>query len=469
MPGLESETTVDSAEPSVGDEDDGGAAEGRPSPDAEPNGAETDDGAEDDADGGNGDDGLNPVAPSIPDEELTDRLAELGGRLAVGDGPAVAVVRPDGARVDVLDGSESVVAAQPTWSHDGTRLAWSSISAERQLVQVQDFDENGEASGEPERADAEGAPVFYLQWTEDDQRLAYLRNGPGGRSVEAGVVDPGLPIEPLGQGAPFFISWSPAPDRLLGHVGGSSIESYVPDSDGDPGFIPILPVSGAFSAPAWVDERRALIVAEDRLAYLDVELRAVEPIVELGGPVRFVLSPDRTKVAYQVSGGQSGPSLIALDATTSNLRTDRPGLVVLDLASLEQQVVTTELAAAWDWSPDSSHLAWLGVEVENRRAVGRWNFWSDGAEPPTERSPDFVITRKYGQVYLPFFAQYAQSVTGWSPDSSAFAFAGAVGGEGGIWIQLLTETVGPRRVASGDFVTWGPGRPPPPDGSPSAA
>ncbi len=467
-PGLESDPTIDSTAPSVGAGEDGDgsdpdAGSADPEPD-EQNDGDDNSGGQDDNSGG-----PDPITPSISDEELTERLADLGGRLAIGDGPAIAVARPDGARLDVLDGSESVVAGQPTWSHDGERLAWSSISPDRQLVQVQNFGDDGEPSGEPERANAEGPPAFYLQWTEDDQRLAYLRNAPGGSEVEVGVVDPGLPIEPLGRGAPFYISWSPGPDRLLGHVGSSSIDRYDPEADGDPGFVPVLPVSGGFSAPAWVDDQRALIVADDQLAYLDVERGGVEPIVDLGGPVRFVLSPDRTKVAYQVTGGEPGPSLITLDGSTSTIQNGRPGLVVLDLATLDQQVVTTELAAAWEWSPDSGLLAWLGVEVENRRPVGRWNFWSDGAGPPTERSPEFVITRKYGQVYLPFFAQYTQSVTGWSPDSSAFALAGTIDGEGGVWIQLVTETVEPRRVASGDFVTWGPGRPPPPDGSPSAA
>jgi TolB protein len=62
-------------------------------------------------------------------------------------------------------------------------------------------------------------------------------------------------------------------------------------------------------------------------------------------------------------------------------------------------------------------------------------------------------------VYLPFFAQYTQSVTGWAPDSTAFAFAGGIDGVRGVWVQLLDEAVRPHRVALGDFVTWGPGEP----------
>ncbi len=402
--------------------------------------------------------------PSLSDEELDQRLADLGGRLAVGNGPELAVVRPDGARVDFLDGSETVLAAQPTWSHDGSQLAWSSVSAERQVVQVQLFDDDGFRSGDPSSADAAGTPVFYLQWNEADERLAYIRNSSGGGAVEVGVVEPGLSLTPIGNGAPFFISWSPTPDRLLGHVNESSIERYDTEAVDESGFTTVTEVTGGFSAPAWVDDQRALIVSEGQLWYLDAETGTSEPIIDLEGPVRFVLSPDRTRLAYQTLGRLGGPTVIA-----EPTQQDLDGLVVLDLATLEKTVVTGVTAAAWEWSPDSQSLAWLEAELRDQRPAGRWNFWSDSQAPATARSQWFLFTRKYGQSYLPFFAQYTQSVTGWAPDSSAFAFAGAIGAERGVWIQLVDELVRPRNVAPGDYVTWGPGQPPPPSRATSAA
>ena len=63
-------------------------------------------------------------------DALDERLAGLGGQLAIGNGPAMAVARPDGGALQVLaDGQET--AAQPTWSPDGASLAWSSTSPER--------------------------------------------------------------------------------------------------------------------------------------------------------------------------------------------------------------------------------------------------------------------------------------------------------------------------------------------------
>ena len=59
--------------------------------------------------------------------------------------------------------------------------------------------------------------------------------------------------------------------------------------------------------------------------------------------------------------------------------------------------------------------------------------------------------------YLRFFDQYAQSMTLWAPDSSAFTYAGvSESGEDGIWVQSLAEGAAAVRVAPGVMATWSP-------------
>jgi TolB protein len=59
--------------------------------------------------------------------------------------------------------------------------------------------------------------------------------------------------------------------------------------------------------------------------------------------------------------------------------------------------------------------------------------------------------------YLPFFEQYAQSMSPWSPDSRAFAYAGFnEQGEAGIWVQEARSDRAPVLVSDGEFVSWSP-------------
>ncbi len=83
--------------------------------------------------------------------------------------------------------------------------------------------------------------------------------------------------------------------------------------------------------------------------------------------------------------------------------------------------------------------------------------WERG-QGPTEY-PEFLPHGSFVREVLPFFPQYAQSLNLWSPDSTAFAYAGEVEGERGIWIKDLSEAR-PRFVVEGTWVAWSRTSPP---------
>jgi len=59
--------------------------------------------------------------------------------------------------------------------------------------------------------------------------------------------------------------------------------------------------------------------------------------------------------------------------------------------------------------------------------------------------------------YISFFDQYAQSMTLWSPDSSAFTYPGInAKGQRGIWVQKLGEDEDAKLVHDGIYVAWSP-------------
>ncbi len=392
------------------------------------------------------------AALAEPSAEVRHLVADLDGRLAIGAGERLAVSAPDGSGLEWLEREPGIIAAQPTWSRQGQQLAWSRTSGDSNELVVLDF-----ASGLRLTSTLIGTAAFYLQWSFDDDTLAYLHNDPNQGGLELALVDPGSFSVPMGAASPFFVSWAPTASRLAVHVSEQQVillpspfaigagQQFEP--------VEVLNPSGPFTTPVWVDASTLLVVSAQGLVTLDLASGAESVVARTDGPVEFVLSPDRTRVAYREPGqaaSVSGVSLTQLNAAG--------GLTVVELASGKATQVTGSAPIAFEWGPDSRHLAWLEPGISAIQPRVRWNFW-DGED--TTPSALFQLTTAARERYLPFFEQFAQSVTGWSPDSSAFAFAGRLDGAtddtDAIWVQLLeADGAPPVRVADGDVVIWSP-------------
>ena len=453
-----------------------------------------------DGDGGGGDDEAEDPAEADPEPEAertvepliepdlstVEQVAELPGRLAVGSGVRLTVSEPGGAELQVLDEGVESSASQPVWSDDGASLAWSRVSDVGHEVIVSDI-----GGGGPDVATLlAGPPAFYFQWSSDGETVAYLRNAQTSRGVELGLVAPGSGAVTLGVSAPFFIHWSPDGDAALAaHIGGNQVvELADPGSAFDGALVEpslLLDPTAIFSTPTWIDDRTVLAVGSQGLVLIDVETLQTEVVIGFDGSsrqMRFVVSPDRTKVAYQLDRGAGAPTVASLPGRLTDDRVPgqgdaeivqastgsavsrtveaETGLVVVDLATETSEVVTLDTALRWEWSPTSDRLAWMEPIPASSEPLVRWNFWSD-PENPVIRTPVHRLTNVLVQAYLPFFEQYVHSVSGWSPDGLAFAFAGRheaepVDAADSIWVQLIAEETQPVRVAEGDLVTWGP-------------
>ncbi|MDH4077946.1 MAG: hypothetical protein OEW29_18625, partial [Acidimicrobiia bacterium] len=365
------------------------------------------------------------------------------------------------------------VLSQPTWSHDGTHLAWSRTTDS--AVEVVDRDL---ATGQDAVTDLLPTPGFYFQWSADDQTLAYLRADPNQAGVELGLIDPGAPPVRVGAAAPVFLSWAPTAPVLAAHVAASQV-LVLPSRFAAPGATTlvdssVLAPTGAFSAPAWVDDATVLAVSPEGLVSIDAAAGAVTVVAESGSSaLRFVLSPDRKRVAMAEAGSSGAVSPTALDGRRAGpvpipLAQTAPGqgaggsgggagLRIVELATGAVTEVTPSSPLAFEWAPDSVQLAWLEEGVSAALPRNRWNFWDGRVSTP---SVSYQVSETMRNAYLPFFEQYAQSMTGWSPDGAAFAFAGHPDGgpDGdGVWVQLIgIPGAPPVRVADGDVVAWSP-------------
>lgn len=385
------------------------------------------------------------VSPTIsqpipsPSPQVTGVPAATG-RIAVLDASGtLTVFDADGSDPTFIAGSDPDVTLvrQPTWSRDGSRIAWVSLEADGTSATVMTAAPNGTR---PTDTPVAAAP-FYLSWDPTSSRIVYL-GGSATADIELGLVDVAASTTaPIDAGSPFYFSWAPKGKQLLVHVGTDRLDRLAIDGTSTP----VGDRPGTFSAPVWTADGRTLFYVSEtegrqRLVARDVATDRRETLARFDGVITFVVSPDGERVAYQVI--EDGP-VIAVP------------LSVIDRRSGTTDRVAAEYSPAFFWSPDGTKLLSLRPEVEGSLAF-RWNVWEDGSSFSSDR---FVPSLELSRDYLQFFEQYAQSMTLWSPDGSAFVYAGqqVESGVSGIWIQAATIDTAPVRVADGVIASWSPG------------
>ena len=366
--------------------------------------------------------------------EPVDRLVILDT-----DGRVVTTA-PDGSGIEVLSAADDV-AFQPIWSTDGTKVAYASI-VEGGVTVV----ETGSAARTHVTTDVS---PFYLYWSPDNARIAALRNSAGGIALEMVTVSGGdLATTVVDTGAPYYLSWSPESDELVVHVGTDRLD--VLDVSGEATPLDVPP--GLFLAPHWVEPG---IVSSrtnggvNELVLLggdgEVQAIAVHP-----GAVTFASDPTGQRIAVQPIGGDSQGDVIDAAFQAGPLL-DEPlaseRLQIIDIEAGAVSTVTDVPAVAFFWGPHGEQLLVLDIESEGRLS---WSVWRDGE---LTAGPEFTPDGSWTQSFLPFYDQYARSMTLWSPDGNAFAFPGERDGEPGIWVHDVGsgETV---KVADGTWVAW---------------
>jgi TolB protein len=370
----------------------------------------------------------------------------VGNRLLVqGVDGNLYTMAPDGSdRLALTNDAGSLRQyLQPTWSPTGERIAWTEIdgrSGEMKSALIVST-HNG---SDQLRFDTPFAP-FYMFWSPDESRLAYLSNwlsvdepSIALRLIEFATEEP---IRTLAEGQPLYFSWAPDSTRLLAHIANERIEVH--SVDGEPE--PIQTTAAIFPSPQWSTDGGRLVyalgdVGGQRLVIADSETGNTTEITDFGDRISFTLSPSGEQLAYAVTRANIGVAAFG-------------PLYVVDLTTLGTREISAAPVLAFFWSPDSSKLAYMAADESAGSLSLRWYVW-DGSESRAYAS--VVPTRTYLQSYLAFFDQYAQSMTMWSPDSTAFAYAAVHPETGsGVWVQHL-DTDAPERIGRGVFVAWSP-------------
>jgi TolB protein len=377
--------------------------------------------------------------PDEGDDPAETRPPDPTGRLVLLDDDGnIVTIDPDGANPTAItsDAGDSTVYFQPTWSPDSAALAWGESRAGGFGLGT------GAASGESISTVAMTALPFYFYWAPDGEHVAALHNAPGG-GLQFEIVDvAGETSSVAGSGAPFYFSWSPDGDAVAVHVGADGFATI--ETDGETSELGTT--AAGYLAPQWTDAG---------IIHLDTDgLRLQDPggesrlLAKVPGPTTFVANGQGTLIAAQSFGEEQPGRIVALQ-TIPDLPPN--AVMVLEVATGTVERATTREAVGYFWSPNGERLLILvaGDQPGHLDAL----VWEDGG---TGLVATFLPSPGLLRNVLPFFAQYAQSFQLWSPDSSAFAFPGAIDGSEGIWVLQLSEPT-PRLVSSGSWVAWSHG------------
>ena len=388
----------------------------------------------------------------------SDAVQAVDRILVLSEAGDVFTVRPDGeGRLDLTsDATAERWRSQPVWSPTAERVAWVEIDgrsgvATGALVTAR-------VDGSEVTSASTGAPAFFTYWDPTGSMVAYL--APDAASIQLGVVDVtagGDVATPLAHGQPFYFSWAPDGSRVFSHIG-SELLSYV-SIDGSQSTL--AERAGVFQAPQWDLERdRLLYVVRTRTAQSLVideqDGSSIRELLSFEGAMRFSLSSNGRLLAYHVAvgNGEGDDGSLSVVGAGNVVEAITGSLVIHDLVDDRPQPLTTEQVIAFFWSPNGNSLLYMVLEQTDGGLWLRWYVWDGDRSLQLE---SFQPTLEYARGYLPFFEQYAQALSPWSPDNSRFVYAGTDRrGESGIWVQAADGAVPPIFVAEGVFASWSP-------------
>lgn len=360
----------------------------------------------------------------------------------------------------------------PTWSPNSQRVAYIRISGTRNSFEGALYSAPAAGGDAATVFKSSTAVPFYLYWSPDSQQLSFLAQGTTEMALMLGQADGKQDARKIESGSPLYWAWSPDNRTMLTHVGGSQHDSRAArmgllQPQGENKSQTLSQGPAAFQAPQFAPDGSAILYAgaeqsdQDALYAADAQGDNPQLITNFKGRIAFSWSPDGKKIAWLTTPA---------DAELPNLGP----ISVSDRDGKNVQTLGTDDALAFYWSPDSQQIAYLslvppgsqGCNENCSRVPGlaspldqgrnlrmRWRI-ADVASKNIRTLVAFAPTANFISV-LPYFDQYARSVTFWSPDSQRFVYTQREAqGKGSVWVIDRAENSEPHKVADGTLAVW---------------
>jgi TolB protein len=310
----------------------------------------------------------------------------------------------------------------PTWSLDGNQLAFMGLSGtnDAAIGRILVADIGADTVNEIYTSKTEYP--FFLLWSPDDAHLSFLTTSASGQALilqrapvaggERTVID---------TGSPYYWSWAPDGRILITHSGGAE-DSTAPEhlafiqlQDEEIIETGLELTPAAFQAPAWSPDGSQIVLTrsegdKNEIILTDDAGQYIKTLGDFTLNTAFGWSSDSKKVAY-IDGQQ------AMNAGVIG------ALNVVDTET-DANIALGENVIAFFWSPDGKRIAYfvpfLPQEEGSGQSSGQFYLQLNMLDVESGESKELFTyqpTQQFASI-LPYFDQYHQSNTIWSPDNN---------------------------------------------------
>lgn len=355
----------------------------------------------------------------------------------------------------------------PAWSSDADSLGYVGISGQGNASSAEVFIANLAEETSKKVFASETEHPFYLYWSPDNTNLSFIASTASGASMILQSVSTEREDRTiLDVGAPYYWSWAPDGRTMIVHAG--SADSATPQhlsflKVDDPVIEDGLNETPApFQAPAWSPNGERILLTrvnddeENEIILVSGRGDFEKTVGTFNLNTAFAWSNDNSTMAY-IDGEQS------IGAGTFGT------LHVVDLETSET-LFQDKNVHAFFWSPSGEKLAYFipalsGSTTQQGQTDSTTQQQSDlllqlnVLDVKNGESKELFTFRPSEQfkAILPYFDQYHQSATIWSPDDNnlVLSFLTADGAPG-IAIVAASGQLEPRLLAEGYLAFWSP-------------
>jgi TolB protein len=408
-----------------------------------------------------------PQDTQIPQSPLLPLLERKSGLIAyIGADGNMYVSDQGGGKMSQLTDDAAVSQDQsefryyqlPAWSRDGSQVAFVGLSVAGDVTEmnliVHNLDDETTTNIYTSRTEF----PFYLNWSPDNENVGFITNN----ARQDGIILKSAPSAGgeetiLDAGAPYYWSWAPDGSVLIAHTGGDSAPlpahlSFLRVDSGVTEYaLDFTPAS--FQAPAWSPDGSRIALTriaddENQIIVTDGSGANPEVIGTFSAKTAFAWSFDGTKLAY-------------LDSERA-LSDGTVGILHIHDLETSSEIVKDESIVAFFWSPDGEELAYfillpISPEEGSEDSTQQYALQLNILDAATGESRELLRYRPTEQFLgiLPYFDQYHQSVTIWSPDNNNLVISFLDGeNNAGVAIVPASGTLEPRLLAPGYIAFW---------------